>query len=880
MTAYDTATSEIQPPTPDTRDPASGHPTAGEVTEWLLEGGFFTIGTSGAITTWSPAAEEAFGWGRKEILGSPFAETLLAPAERPDQEARVAKLFVDGAASFTGTLDALDSAEHAFRATFALVPIHLGVGYEFNKLLQEVATRAHTAGSPADLKRRHESVLALIEDALSGRTATAGETEERARLAGALVVFRAASDAGLPGDGSAVAADAPLADNVVSIADAGGTEETRTQLDRARRETEAGRVEIRSLEGQLEEARREAQRARNEVDVARQAAGDARDSLTVALREAEEARRQLEDSKRIMDEVRATAEAARIRSEQAEREADSQRALLREARESARGLAGRADDDLARAQEEAAHAGRELIEARAENARLDAEVAPLRERYQAAQRELGTLRADLESARASAVELQAATERRAADLERLRAEVETRAAEAETARGDGEELRSKLLQTQSELTRAEAELAERSIAGGPEAATHGLEPGVGREELDRLRVAFDQAPVGSALLAPDGTYLDVNDALCEALGQPRETLLADEPPVIVHPEDADSKRELAERMLAGRQAAARGVRRYLHADGHLVQMRENMSLVRDAEGRPSLFVVQLEELAGDADEAGLADADVAESTDLVGASPEYAMSSDSLRRALEDDMFQLYCQPVLDLHANSVSQYELLIRMVAEDGRVILPKAFLSTARRAGLAHAIDRWVVRHAIRLLHERQSADEDVSFEVNLSPEAIHDDDLPAMIEEELASTPIDPARLVLELTGATAAGDIDATRDLARRLRGLGCRFALDDFRSNFGSFRLLKDIPLDYLKLDGELVGSLTESRTSQLIVKALVDVAAGTGMKTVAVFVSDDSALAMLRDLGVDYAQGYKVGRPRPVSEVFGGPGTRQLSAG
>jgi EAL domain-containing protein (putative c-di-GMP-specific phosphodiesterase class I) len=173
---------------------------------------------------------------------------------------------------------------------------------------------------------------------------------------------------------------------------------------------------------------------------------------------------------------------------------------------------------------------------------------------------------------------------------------------------------------------------------------------------------------------------------------------------------------------------------------------------------------------------------------------------------------------------------------------------------------------VRQAIALLARVPEA---VSLEVNLSPEAVHDSELPILLDEELACTTLDPGRLVLEVTGQTAADDIEATSVLAKRVRALGCRFALDDFRSTFGSFRLLKDLPLDYLKLDGELVGSLTESRTSQLIVKALVEVAEGTGAKTVAVFVSDDATLELLRQQGVDYAQGYKVGRPRPIAEIW-----------
>jgi EAL domain-containing protein (putative c-di-GMP-specific phosphodiesterase class I) len=132
----------------------------------------------------------------------------------------------------------------------------------------------------------------------------------------------------------------------------------------------------------------------------------------------------------------------------------------------------------------------------------------------------------------------------------------------------------------------------------------------------------------------------------------------------------------------------------------------------------------------------------------------------------------------------------------------------------------------------------------------------------------------------VAGNTAVDSLEETRVLAKRLRSLGCKFALDDFHSNFGSFRLVRELPLDYLKLDGELVGALTESRTSQLIVKALVDVATGTGMRTVAVFVSDDETVRLLRQLGVDFAQGYTVGRPRPVAEVLRSDDPRQLPRG
>jgi PAS domain S-box-containing protein len=668
-----------------------------------------------------------------------------------------------------------------------------------------------------------------------------------------------------------------VADNVVSISDAGGADEVRAQLERVRRDAEDGRVEIRSLEGQLEEARREAQRARNEADVARQEANDSRDALIVSQRGADEAQRHLEDARRAADEVRTGAEAARIRSEELQREADSLREQLREARDNVRGMAGRADEELAEAQERAAHAARELADARAEAARHQAEVAPLRERYQAAQRDLGALRADLESAQANAAERETLGERRAGELERARSELERRAAQARELRAELEARGAEVAALSTELDEARAASATTPANGGaPDPELEAM-----RERLERMRAAFDRAPLGGALIAPDGRFVEVSDTLCETLGYGRERLLSGEPPAIVHPDDVDAHRDLARRMLAGEQASARGYRRYVHADGHSVPMRENVALVRDAEGRPSMFVVQLEEgHSQDHGDTVVVDAELAGDETLPAAPHrlEHAadLSGEALRRVLEDELFELHCQPVLDLRTNAVAQHELLLRMRGEDGRLILPEAFLGPARRAGLAHAIDRWVVRKAIRLLHEN----DDVSLEVNLSPEAVHDPDLAEMVEEELAGTTVDPSRLVLEVTGATAADHLEETRALAKRLRGIGCRFALDDFRSNFGSFRLLRDLPLDYLKLDGELVGSLAESRTSQLIVKALVDVAAGTGMKTVAVFVSDEETVHLLRQLGVTYAQGYAVGRPRPVAEVLRTGEPPQLPAG
>jgi PAS domain S-box-containing protein len=256
-----------------------------------------------------------------------------------------------------------------------------------------------------------------------------------------------------------------------------------------------------------------------------------------------------------------------------------------------------------------------------------------------------------------------------------------------------------------------------------------------------------------------------------------------------------------------------------------------------------------------------------------------SIGAEDIERAVREDGFQLHGQPVLDLKAGAIAQHELLLRMTAPDGGLVLPQAFFGTARRSGLTGQIDQWVVRRAIRTIAEQAQVGRDIRLEVNLSAESLDDPVLLPTIERELASTGIDPARLILEVPERVAIEDSEGASRMAKRLRAMGCCFALDDFGTSFGSFRFLKDLPVDFLKIDGDLIVTLSESRTAQLVVKALVDVAKGTGAETIAVFASDDEALRMLRELGVGYAQGHKVGRPRPIADALSAVETPSLRA-
>ncbi len=237
--------------------------------------------------------------------------------------------------------------------------------------------------------------------------------------------------------------------------------------------------------------------------------------------------------------------------------------------------------------------------------------------------------------------------------------------------------------------------------------------------------------------------------------------------------------------------------------------------------------------------------------------------SERIRDALEGEGFVLFEQPILHLARSEVDRSELLLRMIGDAGEPIAPGAFLPIAERYGQIQAIDRWVVRHAIELLAERQAAGSPLGMEVNLSGESISDASVVDFIIAEIGNADIDPTALVFEVTETAAIGNLERACQLAQQLAGLGCAFALDDFGAGFGSFSYLKHLPLDIIKIDGEFVRQLPRSRHDQVTVRAIVDIAVGLGKETVAEFVENEPTLKLLRKLGVDRAQGYHIGRPR-----------------
>ncbi|MDR5892048.1 EAL domain-containing protein [Halomonas mongoliensis] len=236
--------------------------------------------------------------------------------------------------------------------------------------------------------------------------------------------------------------------------------------------------------------------------------------------------------------------------------------------------------------------------------------------------------------------------------------------------------------------------------------------------------------------------------------------------------------------------------------------------------------------------------------------------------ALMEDAFELMVQPIVRLADRDVRHYEVLLRMRDEQGELVSPVHFIPVAERSGQIIALDRWVLRHCLRMLGGLK--EQGISLAVNLSGQSLHDDGLEKYLAEEIAASGADPEYLILEVTETAAVTDFSTARGVLQAIRDLGCRTALDDFGVGFSSFHYLSQLPVDYIKIDGSFIRNLTTSAESQVIVRAIADIAAGFGKQAIAEFVNQESLIEPLSSYGIAYGQGYHLGKPIPVSQAFG----------
>lgn len=233
-----------------------------------------------------------------------------------------------------------------------------------------------------------------------------------------------------------------------------------------------------------------------------------------------------------------------------------------------------------------------------------------------------------------------------------------------------------------------------------------------------------------------------------------------------------------------------------------------------------------------------------------------------VREMLEEDRFQLVYQPIADVCTGAVKDYEVLVRMVCDDGDVILPGGFMPAAERFGLIHAVDRWIVARAINQLLRLREQNMEVCFSINLSAKAFEDHTLLPMIQTQLADTGLDPNWLTFEITETAAIANLGAAERFIGELKHIGCQFALDDFGSGFSSFSYLKHLPVDKLKIDGSFVQNMANAEVDQAMVQSMNQVAHALGKSTIAEYVESEAILQLLQQYGVDYAQGNYIGKP------------------
>jgi diguanylate cyclase (GGDEF)-like protein/PAS domain S-box-containing protein len=231
-----------------------------------------------------------------------------------------------------------------------------------------------------------------------------------------------------------------------------------------------------------------------------------------------------------------------------------------------------------------------------------------------------------------------------------------------------------------------------------------------------------------------------------------------------------------------------------------------------------------------------------------------------IRSALDEDRLVVYSQPIVELETGDVAREELLVRMVDDQGDKIPPASFLPAAERFGLIHEIDLLVLGRAIALVKGG------TSVAVNVSARTLSDPRYLGALERALA-TGLNPVLFDFEITETAAVAHMGDAQEFAGRIRELGCSLSLDDFGTGFSSFTYLKHIPAQYLKIDIEFIRELEKSPSDQQLVRAIVSIARGLGQKTVAEGVEDADTLATVRKLGVDYAQGFYLGRPEQTEQ-------------
>ena len=372
-----------------------------------------------------------------------------------------------------------------------------------------------------------------------------------------------------------------------------------------------------------------------------------------------------------------------------------------------------------------------------------------------------------------------------------------------------------------------------------------------------LRAVTDSMGEGLFTLDPDGCASYMNQVALDLLGWSWKELRGRELHPIIHPLRLDGS------PLPVEECAM------LHAgrDGKLVRVENDIFVRRDGTRLPVAYTASPFATVDGIEGCVILFEDITErqaTANRIERDLEKLAWLKRIQRALKEERFVLYSQPIIDLQTGDTVQRELLIRL--RDDRAsddtsgpVAPGEFLPVAEEFGLITEIDRWVIDRAAEI------AATGLAVEVNVSGRSISAPGLMDHIRRAIQRADADPGKLVFEITETALISDEPAARAFVGSLHALGCKIALDDFGTGYGGFTYVKQLPVDFLKIDIEFVRDVRTNSASRNVIQAIVSLARGFSLKTVGEGVEDEASLNLLRKLGVDYAQGFHIGRPAPL---------------
>ena len=247
----------------------------------------------------------------------------------------------------------------------------------------------------------------------------------------------------------------------------------------------------------------------------------------------------------------------------------------------------------------------------------------------------------------------------------------------------------------------------------------------------------------------------------------------------------------------------------------------------------------------------------------------YTSESNWLNRihdALDHDRFILYFQQIMPVNEIDRSHFEVLIRMQDDEGNIIPPSSFIPAAERFNVMCSIDNWVINNTLDIM--QQQAYRNIDFSINLSGHSLGDNKFMENCIAQISASQINPDRICFEITETAMIANLNTAISAVNSLRKLGCKVALDDFGSGLSSFAYLKNLPVDFLKIDGSLIKDLDKDRINVTMVKSIIYIGHSMGLYTIAEYVENDAVLEILRDLHIDYVQGYGIGKPVPLADI------------